>query len=63
MILFIYYVVLAFESVDDTLWCDHLNETTLAELSRSTCTIFFYCLFQTENLEILLNFDFGHFWE
>ena len=53
MIPFIYYVVLAFESVGDILWCDHLNETTLTERSRSTCTIFFFfCLFQTENLEI-----------
>ena len=42
MILFINYVVLAFESVDDILWCDLLNETTLTERSRATCTFFFW---------------------
>ena len=42
MILFIYYVVLAFESVDDILWYDHLNETSLTERSRATCTFFFW---------------------
>ena len=26
MVLFIYYVVLTFESVDEILWCDHSNE-------------------------------------
>ena len=52
MIPFIYYVVVAFESVGNILWCDHLNETTLTERSRSTCTFFFFGLFQTENLEI-----------
>lgn len=53
MIPFIYYVVLAFESVDDILWCDHLNETTLTKRSRADMYVFFFfCLFQTENLEI-----------
>ena len=34
MVLFIYYVVLTFESVDEILWCDHSNDTSLAVLSR-----------------------------
>ena len=28
MVLFIQYVVLTFESVDEILWCDHSNETS-----------------------------------
>ena len=35
MVLFIYYVVLTFESVDEILWCYRSNETSLAVLSRS----------------------------
>ena len=27
-VLFIYLVLLTFESVDETLWCDHSNETS-----------------------------------
>ena len=34
MLLFIWYVVLTFESVDEILWCDHSNDTSLAVLSR-----------------------------
>ena len=29
IILFIQYVVLTFESVDEIQWCDHYNETSL----------------------------------
>ena len=36
MVLFIYYVVLSFESVDEILWCDHSNETSSAVLSHGT---------------------------
>ena len=34
MVLFIQYVVLTFESVDEILWCYHSNETSLAVLSH-----------------------------
>ena len=34
MVLFIQYVVLTFESVDEILWCYHLNETYSAVLSH-----------------------------
>ena len=36
MVLFIYCVVLTFECVDKILWCDQLNETSLAVLSHGT---------------------------
>ena len=34
MVLFIEYVVLTFEFVDEILWCYHSNETLLSELSH-----------------------------
>ena len=34
MVLFILYVVLTFESVDEILWCDPSNETSSAVLSH-----------------------------
>ena len=34
MVLFIQYVILTFESVDEILWCYHSNETSLAVLSH-----------------------------
>ena len=36
MVLFIEYVVLTFESVDEILWCYHSNETSSAVLSHGT---------------------------
>ena len=36
MVLFIYYVVLTFESVDEILWCYHSNETSSVDLSHGT---------------------------
>ena len=33
MVLFVLYVVLTFESVDEILWCDYSNETSSAVLS------------------------------
>ena len=35
MVLYIEYVVLTFESVDEIPWCYHSNETSLSELSHS----------------------------
>ena len=37
-------VVLTFESVDETLWCDHSN-TTSTPLLSSTREIFFFSMF------------------
>ena len=36
MILFIWYAVLTFESVDEILWCYHSIETSSAVLSHGT---------------------------
>ena len=36
MVLFIKYVVLTFESVNEIIWCDHSNETSSAVLSHGT---------------------------
>jgi len=36
MVLFVLYVVLTFDSVDEILWCDHSNETSSAVLSHGT---------------------------
>ena len=36
MVLFIWYVVLTFESVDEILWCYHSNETSSAVISHGT---------------------------
>ena len=33
IVLFFWYVVVTFESVDEILWCDHSNETSSAVLS------------------------------
>ena len=35
-VLFIWYVVLTFEFVDEILWCDHSNETSSAVLLHGT---------------------------
>ena len=40
MVLFIYYVVVTFESVVEILWFDHSNETSSAELSDSAIYFF-----------------------
>ena len=43
MVLFVLYVVLTFESVDEILWCDNFNESSLAVLSQGTiCFLTFY---------------------
>ena len=36
MVLFVLYVVLTFESVDELLWCYHSNETSSVVLSHGT---------------------------
>ena len=36
MVLFMYYVVLTYESVNEILWCYHSNETYSAILSHGT---------------------------
>ena len=40
-VLFILYVVLTFESVDEILWCYHSNEISSAVLSHDMGVIYF----------------------
>ena len=49
-------VVLTFESVEEILWCDHLNETSPAVLLHGT--ICFSIFYKTKKLKFFLNFDF-----
>ena len=43
LFIMLYKVVLTFESVDEILWCDHLNETSSAVLLHDTiCFSIFY---------------------
>ena len=53
-------VTLPFESVDEILWCDHSNESSLSVLSHDAI-----CLsnFTKWNSEIWSKFAFGHFWQ
>jgi len=50
-------MVLTFESVDETLWCDHSNEKSSAALSLGTT------FFSKLNAGFVLNFDLRHSWE
>ena len=43
LFIMLYKVVLTFESVDEILWCDHSNETSLAVLSYGA--IYIACSF------------------
>ena len=48
-------VVLTFESVDEILWCDHSNETSLAVLLHGTiCYSIFYIFGSTLRSVIVL---------
>ena len=51
-VLFILYVVLTFESVDEILWCCHSNETSSAVLSRDA--IYFVCSSNFESVDAIL---------
>ena len=42
MVLFIEYVVLTFEFVDEILWCYHSNETSFAVLSHGTIYFIYF---------------------
>jgi len=54
-------VFLNFESVDEIIWCDHLNETSPAVLLHSILK--YIEVFHKMKFEIVLNFDFGRYWE
>ena len=46
MVLFVSYVVLTFQSVDEILWCDHSKEISSALLSHGTICIFQHLISQ-----------------
>jgi len=52
-------VVPTLESVDEILWCDHLNEISLAVLLWGT--VCFGGFEKKNKLSIILNFYFGHY--
>ena len=49
MVLFIWYKVIPFESVDEIPWCYHSNETSLAVLSHGT--IYWYKVIPFESVD------------
>ena len=53
-------VVPTFESVDEILWCDHSNETSLAVLLHGTTC---FSIFHKMKFGIFFKLDFGHSWE
>ena len=59
-VLFIYHVVLTFESVDEILCCDHSNESSSVVLSHGAVR---FSTFYKVRFWNLLNFDFAHFEE
>ena len=54
LFIMLYKVVLTFESVDEILWCDHSNESSLAALSHGAIYIL---VFYRMKFGIVLNFD------
>ena len=57
MVLFIWYVVLTFVSVNKFLCCYHSNETYLAVVC---IVLFIFGILEKKNLNFFLNFIFGH---
>ena len=53
-------VVLTFESVDEILWCDHSNETSLGVLLHD---IIYLSILYKIKFRIFLNFDVWHSWD
>ena len=53
-VLFVLYVVLTFESVDELLWCYHSNETSSAVLSQGTINCFVCMVLTFESLDEIL---------
>ena len=62
VVLFIvlYKVVVAFESVDEILKCDHSNETSLAVLLHGTIG---FPISDQKKFGFFLNFEFWHSWQ
>ena len=56
MVLFIQYVVLTFQSVDEILWFDHSNETSSVVLTYGTITVG-YVVLTLKSVDGFLWFD------
>ena len=55
MVLFIWYIVLTFESVDEIPSCYHSNETSLVEFLQSTILFMYFCILVTIWSEKVIN--------
>ena len=60
MVLFISYVVLTFDPLDQILWYDHSNEISLEGLS---CGVICFKKFYKMKFGIFVEFAFGHIWK
>ena len=56
-------VILPFKSINKILWCDHLNETSLAVLLHGTICFSILNFYKNELWDFFLNFVFWHPWE
>ena len=55
MVLFIWYIVLTFESVDEIPSCYYSNETSLVEFLQSTILFMYFCTLVTIWSEKVIN--------
>ena len=56
-----FYKGLTFESMDEILWCDHSNESSLPVISHDVINFLFLKMnFRKWNLELWSKFAFGH---
>ena len=60
MVLFISYVVLTFDSLNQILWCDHSKEISLEVLS---CGVICFKTCYKMKFGIFVEFAFGHVWQ
>ena len=54
LFILLYKVVLTFESVGETLWCDHSNTTSTPLLSSTREILFFRCLYDHLTNDVIL---------
>ena len=52
MVLFVLHVVLTFDSTDEILWCDHLNETSSAVFLHNALYFIVHVIIQNESLTL-----------
>ena len=54
LFILLYKVVLTFESVGETLWCDHSNTTSTPLLSSTREILFFRCLYDHLTNDVII---------